>query len=225
LPLTYQIGGFTGDFITTGVFDRLYEDWFAETKLSGSPDWYTQIYNLIPQVGTYFMADPGLRYCKMEITRCPDLKSIKSFKDESVSAFEERCYKDVLSRPSHYFLGYDRDHHTFGKKFYRTEFPLEEIQARYSSIYYEITEAANRDGVYGAFWKNWTSCLNHFGPCEFIDVCHHDKVSEAIFTMKDKPKEVGVGITEAERLLAIQRVVNEIQEPALEPDEINGVPF
>ncbi len=164
-----------------GILDRYYptENYFAETKLTSKPNFYLQLFNIIPQCGIYFLSDPRLQYVVMEVTRQPDLKSMGKFADEDDTSYEERCFKDILSRPAYYFLGYNHDTKTFGKKYYRTEFPLEEIKKRLSDIFYEITDCGYRD----AFYKNFRACYSPF-QCEYLPVCQFDTWSEEVFYIK-----------------------------------------
>lgn len=63
------------EVMVTGYFDRYYTDGtFVENKLSGRPDYYLDPFFIESQIGTYFLADPSLESCIMEIVRSPDLK-------------------------------------------------------------------------------------------------------------------------------------------------------
>lgn len=173
-------------FVVKGILDRCYpaDNYFAETKLSSRPDFYLKLFNIMPQCGIYFLSDPNLQFVTMEVTRPPDLKSVGKFADETDREYEERCFRDILSRPAFYFIGYSRDTKTFGKKYYRTEFPLDEIEKRLSDVFYEITDCAARD----AFHKNYRACYSPF-QCEYLQVCQFDTWSEEIYYQKEK-KEV-----------------------------------
>jgi hypothetical protein len=168
-------------FSVKGILDRSYPGWFAETKLSSKPDWYLNLFNITPQCGIYFVLDDTLEYVSMEVTRLPDLRSTGKFTDEDDQAYEDRCYKDILSRPAFYFQGYSKDTKTFGKKFYRSEFPLDQILSRLNSTFFEITWAADHDD----FYKNYRSCYSPF-QCDYLNLCHYDVMSEEIYTIKPK---------------------------------------
>jgi len=95
--------------------DRAYEDSIRETKLSGSPDFYTQKENVTFQLGTYFLANEHWEYAVVEITRVPGLRTGQGkFSDEESGDYEARLYSDIISRPSYYFLGWDRKTRTYG---------------------------------------------------------------------------------------------------------------
>jgi len=159
-----------------GFYDRLYSDHFVETKLSGSPNYYTDLYYIQSQNATYFLADPHLEYCIMEVVKVPDLKSTKSYKNESVDEYEERTYQDIISRPSEYFIGWDREKRTFGKKFHRSEFNLDEVRDRYQFIIYEILNAEyERAKGNDSFYRNDKNCSNVLPkiPCDMLPICRH----------------------------------------------------
>src|SRR5512145_3265050 len=100
----------------TGFYDRKYSNGFEEDKLTGHPTNYIDTWFIRSQVATYFLADPSLEYCIMKPVRTPDLRSTGRFKDESPNAYEERIYQDIISRPSFYFTGWDKQRRTYGKK-------------------------------------------------------------------------------------------------------------
>jgi hypothetical protein len=170
----------------TGFYDRLYTSthMFAENKLSGSPDRYLDPWFIQSQVGTYFLADPNLQSCIMEVIRTPQLKSTRSNKEEDDDTFMERCYQDIISRPSFYFLGYDSTRRTYGKRFYRSEFNLSDIQSRYVSICREIEIAR----LSGGWYKNDAMCKAgiYGGPCDMLPICQHDAMSEENFHIREK---------------------------------------
>jgi len=119
----------------------------------------------------------------MEVVRCPDPKRIQ---DLSPDELREHCYRDIMSRPGWYFPGWNSKTHTFGKKFHRSEFNLDEIVERYQSVYYEIADTAFRSKTGNAFSKNYKACYRPF-PCEFIPLCLFNVMSETVFTIKKKP--------------------------------------
>ena len=176
LSINYPLANHT--FVLTGVYDRKYEDHFVETKFSRSPDYYTNLFNIIPQVGTYFASDPAMEYCIMEVVRCPDLKGDK----DDLVAYQERCYHDIMARPGWYFPGFNKETRTFGKKFYRSEFNLDEVIERYQDVYYQIADSAFRN----AFTKNYKACYRPF-PCDMIPICLFNVMSEVVYGIKKKP--------------------------------------
>ena len=173
------------EVLITGYYDRKYSNHFVENKLSGRPDTYLDPWFIQSQVGTYFLADPLLEFCIMEIARTPDLKSTGKYKEENDEEYGERVYQDVLSRPSHYFLGYSQETHKYGKKFYRTEFNLEELKARYIHIFREYWEARLLKG----FYKSDRSCSNVLPgiPCEMLSICRYDNMDETLYQIRQKP--------------------------------------
>lgn len=200
LPLHYPYT--QTDFLVTGVYDRRYDNHFVETKFSRNVEFYTSLYSIAPQVGTYFLADPTMEYCVMEVVRTPDLKSTKSNEGESAQQLEERVMKDVLARPAWYFKGWNPEKKTFGVRFFRSEFNLQEIEERYAACYYEIADCAHRN----AFYKNHKRCL-HPWKCDFIDICQFDTMSETQFRIKKKPKEVN-GVD-----YHVEKMVEEVSTP------------
>jgi hypothetical protein len=166
-----------------GYVDRAYDNHIIETKFSARPDFYQQKENVAYQLGTYFIANEAWEYATVEITRVPDLRTGKGkFSDESPEQFEERIYSDIVSRPAHYFPGWDRKTRTFGVKFWRTEFDLEEIFRTYVHVLREIQEAAKT----GAWWRNNLAC--HVPtPCPFLPIKRTGVVSEEIYERRKVP--------------------------------------
>lgn len=173
-----------GDVRITGYLDRNYLTNFAENKMSGSPDRYLDPYFIQSQIGTYFLADPKLEYCIMEIVRNPGLKSTGNNKDEEPEIYGERIYQDALSRPSWYFIGYDSKTKRYGKKYYRGEFDLEEVAHRFKSVHREIYQA-NRSG---GWYKNDRSCLSVLPgiPCDMLPLCRYNTISESIYKIRER---------------------------------------
>ena len=165
-----------------GFYDRKYRNYFVEDKLSSRPDNYTDIFFIQSQVGAYFLADPNLEYCVMEVVRTPDLRSVGKFKEESPSDHEERTYQDIISRPSFYFLGYDKEKHTYGKKFYRNEFNLDEIRDRFRMVSIMIRDCQGFDGWY----KNDRACSNILPgiPCDMKGICRYNTMSEEMYEIR-----------------------------------------
>ena len=160
-----------------GYADRAYDDHIIESKLSGRPDFYKQRENLTYQLGTYFMGNEAWQYADVEICRAPYLK-LKS--NESPEAYEERVYGDILSRPGHYFIGWDRKTRTYGVRFWRSEFDLDEIFRTYVYVLDELKTTLKRGSWYG----NFLAC--HVpAPCQFLPVKKSGVVSSEIFKRKE----------------------------------------
>lgn len=167
-----------------GFYDRKYKNYFVENKLSSKPDNYLDPYFIQSQVGAYFLADPGLEYCIMEVVRVPDLKSTGRFKDESPEEYMERAYSDIISRPSYYFLGYDKSKKRYGKKFYRNEFDLDSIRDRFRIISLLIRDCQAFDG----WFRNDRVCASVLPgiKCDMLSVCRLNSMGEDIYKIKDK---------------------------------------
>jgi heat shock protein HspQ len=167
-----------------GFYDRKYQNYFVEDKLSSRPDNYLDVWFIQSQIGAYFLADPSLEYCIMEVTRVPDLKSTGKFKDESAESYEERAYQDIISRPSFYFLGWDKETKRYGKRYYRSEFDLESIRDRFRIISILIHDCAGFNGWY----KNDRVCgaILPGIACEMKAICRNGNMSEEVYKVKDK---------------------------------------
>jgi hypothetical protein len=161
-----------------GFVDRAYDDHIIETKLSARPDFYQQKENVAYQLGTYFLCNECWDYAVVEITRVPSLK----IKDgEEPQAYEQRTYGDIISRPAHYFLGWDRRTRTFGTKFWRSEFDLEEIHSTFCYVTHEIRETVER----GAWYPNNLAC--HVpAPCPYLPIKRSGVISEEIFEKRQR---------------------------------------
>lgn len=174
-----------GEMSIKGFYDRKYEKYFAEDKLSSRPDNYLDPFFIQSQIGTYFLVDSALEYCIMEVVRTPDLRSVGKFKDESPEEHEERTYQDIISRPSFYFNGWDKSKKMYGKKFYRGEFDLEEIAHRYKSVSIIMNDMGNFDGWY----KNDKACSAILPgiPCDMKPICRSGgNASDEMYTTKEK---------------------------------------
>ncbi len=171
--------------VIDGIYDRKYADHFAEDKLSSKPDNYLDIYSIQSQVGAYFLADPAMDYCVMEVVRTPDLKLTGQYKEESPEEHENRTYMDVISRPAFYFIGFDRAKKTYGKKFYRKEFDIEEIANRFRAINIMIHDCAG----FECWYKNDNQCIGTFGVCDMRSICRYNTLSEVMYGFRKKPGE------------------------------------
>lgn len=172
----------------TGFYDRKYENYFCEDKLSSRTEFYLDPHYINSQIGTYFLADPKLEYVIMEVCLMPQQKVLEEGKKrkekESPEELYARVYQDILSRPSTYFIGWDKTKKRYGKKFYKWEFQLDDVVARYQQIVLEILSARYNNG----FYKNEKVCNNIYPgiACEMIPICRNGNMSETQFKIRDK---------------------------------------
>jgi len=166
----------------SGFYDRKYSNYFTEDKLGGKPEYYLDPFYIDSQCSTYFLADPGLDYCIMEVVQFPQQKDLKK-KEESPEELFERVYQDVLSRPSKYFIGWDNKKRMYGQKFFRGEFNLKAAEERFRQVTIEI-QAARWTNM---FYKNFRVCGNMFNhPCEMRTICKNGNISEEMYRIRGK---------------------------------------
>jgi hypothetical protein len=184
LGCQYEFSVPVGDTRITGFVNRFYQDRSVEVKLSSRPDFYQQRENLTYQLGTSFLANSAWKYADVQITRVPQLRTGKGkFSDESPDAYEDRCYSDILSRPAHYFIGWDRKTRTYGVRFYRSEFDLDQVFQTYVHVLNEIKDTCRRD----AWYPNNLAC--HVpAPCVYLPIKRSGIVSDEIFQRKEVRK-------------------------------------
>jgi len=176
LGCQFKIHTSVGQEQIIGYVDRAYEDHIIKTKFSYRPEFYKQRENLTYQLGSYFMGNEAWQYADMEITRVPYLK-LKS--NESPETYEERIYGDILSRPGHYFIGWDRKTRTYGVRFWRSEFNLDEIFRTYVYLLQELKDTLKRESWY----PNYLAC--HIPtPCQYLSIKRSGVVSDEIFIRK-----------------------------------------
>jgi hypothetical protein len=170
-----------GDVIIHGYYDRLYEDYFAESKFTSKPsDYVTVPFRVASQIGTYFLADEKLKKVVMEVVKKPDLRPKQ---DEDPATFKQRVTDDVMRRPSNYFIGLNRSERRFGKVFLRSEFDLAAIERRYAIVIGEIKRIQN-DGEY---YPNERSCERYNTQCEFVVACEcGGRVDMNSYQMREK---------------------------------------
>jgi hypothetical protein len=185
LGCQYRIHTPVGQNQIVGYVDRAYVDHITEVKLSVRPDFYRQKENIAYQLGTYLMANEAWESATVEITRVPTLRTGKGrYDNESPEEFEERCYGDILSRPAHYFMGWDRKVRTYGVRFWRSEFDLDEIFSTYVHVLREIQETVTR----GTWYANNFAC--HVpAACPFLPIKRSGVVSEEIYERRRKGGE------------------------------------
>jgi len=179
----YEVRIPVGQTNIKGYIHRLYPKYFVETKFTTRPDFYQEKENLTFQLGTYFMTDDSLEYAVVEITRAPALKTgYGRLSDEDMAHYESRLHSDVCSRPSFYFSGYNKESRTFGVKFWRSEFDLEEIRHTYEAVLQEIRVCAQR----GHWWENHLAC--HIpAPCPYLSIKKSGVISEEIYERRAVP--------------------------------------
>ena len=183
--VTYaHLDDINNDVIIHGITDRSYSDHFVECKFSGKPNDYTQsIFRIASQVGTYFLCDDSYKYAILEVVRTPQLRKGEN---EEVEAFGTRIYKDIMSRPSYYFVGYNKINKKFGVMFYRNEFEpfIRDVESRYKWIVKEIRESVERNSWYG----NDTGCFAFGGKCDYYSICENGNgwASEGKYIIKEK---------------------------------------
>jgi len=180
LGYQFKIHTAVGQEQIVGYVNRAYEDHIIECKFSSRPEFYRQRENLTYQLGTYFMANEDWQYADVEITRVPALKP-KS--DETAAAYEERCYGDIISRPAFYFIGWDRKARTFGVRFWRSEFDLDEVFRTYVYVLEEIKTTIRR----GSWYPNNLACYVPT-PCPFLHIKKSGVVSPEIYKRKEVRK-------------------------------------
>jgi hypothetical protein len=176
----YKIHVPVGQEQIIGYVDRAYENHIIETKFSSRPDFYKKRENLTYQLGTYFMGNEAWEYADVEITRVPALKPKP---DESAEAYEERCYGDIIGRPAFYFIGWNRKTRTYGVRFWRSEFDLDEIFRTYVYVLEEIRTTLKR----GSWYPNTLAC--HVpAPCPYLPIKKSGVVSPEIYERKEVKK-------------------------------------
>jgi len=160
--------------------DQAYEDHFVENKFSARPDFYTQKENVACQLGTNFMGNTNWKYAVMKIVRNPQLRTgWGKYGKESAQEYEERIYGDVISRPAYYFIGWDRKSRTYGVRFWRSEFDLDEIFSTYVYVLEELQDTLKR----GSWYPNNLAC--HVPTvCAYLPIKRSGVVSEEIYQRK-----------------------------------------
>ena len=178
----YKIHAPIGTTNIIGFVDRAYENCIVETKLSSRPDFYQQKENVAYQLGTYFLGNEAWKYGIVEIVRAPTLRTGQGrYQDEDPEEFENRIFSDIVSRPGFYFVGWDRKTKTYGVKFWRSEFDLDEIFRTYRDVLQEIQRAAQE----GSRWRNKLAC--HVPtPCPYLPIKRTGVISEEIYERRQK---------------------------------------
>lgn len=167
----------------SGFYDRKYPTYFCEDKLSGRPEFYLDPFFIQSQCSTYFLADPKLEHCIMEVAQFPQQKELKK-KDESPEELMQRVYDAALSTPSRYFIGWDNKKRMYGVKFFQGEFDLKATEERFRQVVIEIQAARWSNG----FYKNFKACNNVLPgiQCDMRMICKNGNISEEMFKIKGK---------------------------------------
>lgn len=165
-------------FNITGFIDRAYEDYIVETKTSSNPDFYLQKENIQYQLSTYFLQNEGWDYAILEVVRIPRFGK----SEEDPEKIEQKAYSDILSRPSHYFIGWNRQEKTYGKKFWRSEFDLDQTFKMYNLVYKDLRQTV----IDNSWYPNKLAC--HVpAPCLYLPIERTRVVSEEIYVQGPKP--------------------------------------
>lgn len=183
----YQVFYNSGDTIINGYTDIAYEDSISEVKLSASPDFHAKLENIHLQVGTYLMTNPEWEYADMLVTRLPGTRTGKGkYSNESFEEFRLRVYGDIISRPSYYFLGYNKKGKTYGKRFYRGEFNFEHLERLYNIVLKDMRFCIDND----LFYTNMLSC--HVpAQCGYMPIKKSGVISEKLYKYMDANDMVG----------------------------------
>lgn len=160
------------------------DGYFVENKLVSRPQEYLKPFNILSQVGTYFLLDDSLSECIMRVVQRPMQKPKK---DESPEEFGNRVRGDILSKPSHYFIGWNKDTRLFGRRFHVTEFDLIELLHEYINMAFDMREAQRRD----AYYRDFGACGRYAGECEYQPICETGGVSDELYARRDKNKYGG----------------------------------
>jgi hypothetical protein len=181
LGCRYKIHVPVGQNQIIGYVDQAYEDHFVENKFSARPDFHAQKENVADKLGTFFMGNTNWKYAVIKIVRSPQLRTgWGKYSEESAQEYEERIYGDVISRPAHYFIGWDRKARTYGVRFWRSEFDLDEIFSTYVYVLEELQDTLRR----GSWYPNNLAC--HVpSACAFLPIKRTGVISEEIYQRKE----------------------------------------
>lgn len=167
---------------------------FIELKVGKNPNFYLNPFWMRSQLGTYFLSNPDYKYGIVWAIKVPQLKRTGQYKDESLEDYKDRCVRVMLAHPTDYFPGYDKDTNTFGVKFYRTAFDIDEnenqyemglegLKKRYRAMAWRIQKCAEE-----GYWDpDQTACLHPF-ECNYKRVCETGKIAMEIYEYRKKKK-------------------------------------
>jgi hypothetical protein len=173
------------------VYDRLYENYFVDSKLTSNQRYYNNRWDIQSQMGTYFLTDESLEYCIIEIVQYPDRKPYKESKSrpdgEALAEFEERFYLTIMGAPGKVFIGLNRDRTAFGLKFFRGDFDLGAIKLRYFHYHERFRQNIQRTSSI----DNWhdindQACFMYGSDCDFLPACKTGGMSQQRFEKRTK---------------------------------------
>ena len=164
-----------------GILDVLYPDHIVENKFSGSPKRFQKVWNFHDQAAIYFLAHPDATHIIIRAVQNPQLRP-KRFEDSAT--FRDRIADDIISRPSHYFLGYKRETRTFGIKFWRKEFDIDGLVKDFEHVHRDM-EACRADPT--LCYPDKLSCSVP-GTCMHLPICESGGVSDELYEPRNKPK-------------------------------------
>lgn len=171
-----------GNHMVSGWADFNLGDGMGEMKFTSSPSWYDQMSNIHLQCGTYLLGNPAWKYVIMYICRVPALRMGGRGKnaDETLDMFQDRIYKDIMSRPAYYFIGLNTRKKTFGKRYFRSEFKLDKLAETYQYAFKFLRYCADNH-----WWpKNELSC-NVPTPCFFQRAKVSGVLSDEVYYKKN----------------------------------------
>ena len=171
-----------------GIMDVKFPEYIVDNKLSGCPKRFQKVFNFHDQAATYLLAHPDAKSIIIRAVQAPMLKLGKA---EDSEAFRDRIVKDIISRPSHYFLGYDREKGDFGIRFWRGEFDIEGLQKDFEHVFEDI-QACVQDR--GRCYQDKLSC---YVPtqCMYLPVCETGGVSDTLYKPKQKQTKAAEAAT------------------------------
>lgn len=155
---------------------------FIELKTGKSPEYYTNLFYIKYKLATYFMSNDKYKSGRVWAIRVPQLKRTGKFKNESLSEYSNRCYRDMIARAPYYFPGYNRKTRNFGVKFGRFEIDIDEMWEYYRMVADNIKLCIKRD----LWMQNGGGCLYPFS-CDYLDICKNNgSISEDVYTFREK---------------------------------------
>jgi hypothetical protein len=170
-------------FIFHGILDVLYLDYIVENKLSGSPRRFESIFNFHDQAAVYLLAHPDASHL---IIRAVQIPMLRPKREEPSMEFRDRVYSDIISRPSHYFIGFDRKAGTFGIKFWRSEFDIDGLVADFEHVHADMERCrADKSLCY----QDKLSCYVP-AQCMYLPICRDGGVSDELYEPRQNRKEV-----------------------------------
>ena len=149
---------------------------FVEFKYTKAPDRYLEVFKIEDQAGMYFVSDPLLEFVVMAPIRNPETRTTKKEAEMSAEDYYQKTLSDILSRPSHYFPGWNGSKGRWGNIFYRSEFDLIEIEETARIVAEEIIDTAKKGEAH--FYKNRTNCWQYNSECEMYTICKTNTIDE-----------------------------------------------